>query len=98
MPEMPEVETIARGLRKSILGKFIVDVHLSGLALRRPVADGFAGSLRGRSVKRIHRRGKYLILELEPRAYFLVHLGMTGRIFSGMTLTEKRWWRSLFIH
>jgi len=80
MPEMPEVETIARGLRKFIIGKQITDVELSGLSLRRPVGETFAHTLRGHKVRRIHRRGKYLILEMEPLAYCLVHLGMTGSL------------------
>ena len=40
MPEMPEVETIARKLRRTILGKRIAEVRLSGLSLRRPIARG----------------------------------------------------------
>ena len=81
MPELPEVETIARTLRRKIVGKSIADVALSGLALRRPVEESFAGCLSGRTIRRIHRRGKYLVLEMQPRAYCLVHLGMSGRLF-----------------
>jgi formamidopyrimidine-DNA glycosylase len=80
MPEMPEVETIARRLRKKIVGKRITNVQLSGLALRRPLDGDFAGRLLGRRVRRILRRGKYLVVELEPRAFWLIHLGMSGRI------------------
>jgi formamidopyrimidine-DNA glycosylase len=81
MPEMPEVETIARVLRATILGKRIARVQLSGLALRRPVAPDFAATLQGRTIQEISRRGKYLILELAPTSYWLIHLGMSGRIF-----------------
>jgi formamidopyrimidine-DNA glycosylase len=81
MPELPEVETIARKLRRAIAGKRIAAVRLSGLPLRRPVAGTLEASLRGRSVRRVLRRGKYLAVELEPRAYLLVHLGMSGRLF-----------------
>ncbi len=81
MPEMPEVETIARRLRRSILGKRIARVRLSGLPLRVPVDAGFAARLRGRIVRRIHRRGKYIVIELEPSGFCLVHLGMSGRVF-----------------
>jgi len=80
MPEMPEIETIARKLRKAIIGKCIQKVHLSGLPLRKPVAATFAIQVEGRSIRRIHRRGKYLVLELEPLSYCLIHLGMSGRI------------------
>jgi formamidopyrimidine-DNA glycosylase len=80
MPEMPEVETIARQLRKAVIGKRIAGVTLSGLSLRKPVAHDFATMLRKRDITRIHRRGKYLIVELEPKAFLLIHLGMSGRI------------------
>lgn len=80
MPEMPEVETIARQLRRRIVGRAVREVRLSGKALRRPVEESFAGTLVGRRISRVHRRGKYLILELKPRAYFLIHLGMSGRV------------------
>jgi len=80
MPEMPEIETLARGLRRTIVGKRVTAVHLSGLPLRKPVADGFAVRLQGRTIIRILRRGKYLIAEMEPRAFWLIHLGMSGRI------------------
>jgi len=81
MPEMPEVETIARKLRRVILGKRIVDVELSGLPLRRPLQPSFAADLRGRTVARVERRGKYLVLHLEPKLFWLIHLGMSGRIY-----------------
>jgi formamidopyrimidine-DNA glycosylase len=81
MPELPEVETIACGLRALIPGKRIAEVHLSGKKLRKPIPGTFARKLQGRAISRIHRIGKYLILELDPHAYLLVHLGMSGRIF-----------------
>jgi formamidopyrimidine-DNA glycosylase len=80
MPEMPEVETIARKLRKSIVGKRVAEVCLSGLKLRKPVPESFADSLRGREIRNVRRRGKYLIVELRPRAFWLIHLGMSGRV------------------
>src|SRR5207247_5843070 len=83
MPEMPEVETIARKLRKDVVGKRIEEVRLSGLSLRKPVEDSFRLQLLGRSVQKIHRRGKYLVLELEPGLFWLIHLGMCGRVFFG---------------
>ena len=78
---MPEVETIARQLRKNIIDKRIMEVRLSGLPLRKPISDAFAEKLCRRRIRKIHRRGKYLIVELEPRAFWLMHLGMSGRIF-----------------
>ena len=80
MPEMPEVESVVRKLRRSIVGKSIVEVRLSGLPLRKPVEDTFASRLIGHTIRKIHRRGKYMIVEMEPCAYWLIHLGMSGRV------------------
>jgi formamidopyrimidine-DNA glycosylase len=80
MPELPEVETIARKLRRSITGKRIAEIRLSGKSLRRPVPAGLISTLQDRTIRIIHRRGKYLILEMEPRAFWLIHLGMSGRL------------------
>lgn len=80
MPEMPEVETLARKLRKTVLGKRVAAVKTSGLSLRRPIESGFGARLRGRVFTRILRRGKYLLIELDPKGYLLVHLGMTGKM------------------
>jgi formamidopyrimidine-DNA glycosylase len=81
MPELPEVETIVRKLRGLIVGKQIADVELSGIALRRPIPETLPGELRGRTVSRLLRRGKYMVAELEPRSFLVVHLGMSGRLF-----------------
>jgi formamidopyrimidine-DNA glycosylase len=80
MPEMPEVETLARKLRKIVIGKRISGIALSGLPLRKPVPGTFTEKLRGRSIRKILRRGKYLVVELEPKLYWLIHLGMSGRL------------------
>jgi formamidopyrimidine-DNA glycosylase len=80
MPEMPEVETLARRLRRRLVGKRIEKVFLSGFALRKPIADGFAAKLSGHTIQRVLRRGKYLVLALEPKAFWLIHLGMSGRL------------------
>jgi formamidopyrimidine-DNA glycosylase len=80
MPEMPEIETIARQLRKTIIGKRIAEVRLSGLPLRKPISKTFPAELCGRTIRKIMRRGKYLVVELEPKAFWLIHLGMSGRI------------------
>jgi len=80
MPEMPEVETIARQLRKTIIGKRMVEVKLSGLPLRKPIAKDFSAIVCGRRITNVHRRGKYLLVELAPKAFLLIHLGMSGRI------------------
>ena len=77
---MPEIETLARQLRRNLIGSRIMDVRLSGLPLRRPIAPDFAAKMRGRTIERILRRGKYVIAELNPAAFWILHLGMSGRV------------------
>lgn len=80
MPELPEIETVVRGLRRVLCGRRVLDVRLSGRRLRRPVAPDFADRLRGRIIRRIRRRGKYIVFEVDPTGFWLVHLGMSGRL------------------
>lgn len=79
MPELPEVETIARALRPGIEGAKIdrVEFHLPRLVEGEPT--DLVTYLRGRRMQKLIRRGKYLIFELD-RGAFIVHLGMTGQI------------------
>lgn len=80
MPEMPEIETLARQLRKALKGKRIAEVRISGLPLRKPIEKTFESKLRGRTIRKILRRGKYIVVELDPKAFWLIHLGMSGRV------------------
>lgn len=85
MPELPEVETIVRGLQATLPGKRILKVRLGKTDfIDEPVA--LESSLLGSRIASVHRYGKFLVLDLEPpngmaRSFsFLIHLGMTGRI------------------
>ncbi len=84
MPELPEVETIVRGLARALPGRGVADVWGSGLPLRlgRPV-DLFAlkAIFGGRRFTGVRRRGKYILLDVDhDRAGAVVHLGMSGRL------------------
>lgn len=79
MPELPEVETVRRMLDGSVRGRTIRTVALSGLPLREPVTPGLARRLRGRTVRRLGRTGKYLLVGLDGGLTLLSHLGMSGR-------------------
>ncbi len=79
MPELPEVETVLRGLRPAMEGRTIEDVRLSGKHLRFPYPPRFKSRLRGHRVVRMHRRAKYLLAELESSEVLIMHLGMSGR-------------------
>jgi len=80
MPELPEVETIARQLRGAIVDRCVVRADL----LRKDVLRGnprkFSQILRGRKVAGVDRRAKRLIIQLHPDAQLIFHLGMSGRL------------------
>ncbi len=80
MPELPEVETVARGLRQALLGRTIVGaaVHWAR-TVALPTVDEFRQRLVGQQVRSVSRRGKYLVIGLD-RGYLLVHLKMSGRL------------------
>lgn len=80
MPELPEVETVRRGLAPHLLGRRIAAVLVREPRLRWPVPRGLAPAVRGRRVEAIDRRGKYLIVALDTGDRLILHLGMSGRV------------------
>ncbi len=80
MPELPEVETVVRGLRPKLEGHRLQRVEQRRADLRFPLPDGFARRLTGRRVERILRRAKYMLLHLDDGQVLLCHLGMSGRM------------------
>ena len=85
MPELPEVETVMRGLKPVLEGRRIAGVTLRRSGLRFPFPDRFAERLTGRRVTGLWRRAKYILAGLDSGDVLLVHLGMTGRftVFAG---------------
>ena len=79
MPELPEVETVVRDLRPLLVGCVLSDLRRSKQRLRTPWRSNWGPSLRGRTVVRIDRRGKWIVVILDDEARLLVHLGMTGQ-------------------
>ena len=79
MPELPEVETVRRGLAPVLVGRRIVRVDLARLDLRFPLPSGLADTIEGRKVEAVERRGKHLLVFLEHALVLLAHLGMSGR-------------------
>jgi formamidopyrimidine-DNA glycosylase len=81
MPELPEVETIRRQLAPHLEGRTIVDVEILDPRWTRPEPPLLVErSLRGRTVERVGRAGKYLVWELSGDLYLLIHLRMTGAL------------------
>lgn len=78
MPELPEVETVRRGLAPWLEGATIESVTLNRPDLRFPFPDGLKSALTGQSVTHVGRRAKYLLIGLSGGATLLSHLGMTG--------------------
>ena len=81
MPELPEVETVARDLRAALVGRRVEEVRLSRAdVLRTPPADVFAQVVAGQRVTGVDRRGKFILVALDGGDEFMVHLGMTGHL------------------
>jgi formamidopyrimidine-DNA glycosylase len=80
MPELPEVETVVRGLQQSIVGKKVINVQTSGKAMRIPIPGDIESRLSGRSVSRVRRISKYVVIELDDQQTLVLHLGMSGRV------------------
>ena len=78
MPELPEVETVRRGLAPVLEGAMIARVELRRGDLRFPFSRRFAERLNGRRVAALRRRAKYLLAELDDGTTLLMHLGMSG--------------------
>ncbi len=80
MPELPEVETVVRGLSSSIKGQIITDVLVKRKDLRVEVPDNFANIVKGQMIRDITRRGKYIFLVLSGGQTIIIHLGMSGSL------------------
>jgi formamidopyrimidine-DNA glycosylase len=79
MPELPEVETVRRGLALHLEGARLTRVVQNRPDLRFPLPEDFVHRLTGATVERLERRAKYLLAALDTGETLVVHLGMTGR-------------------
>ncbi|MBV9522143.1 MAG: bifunctional DNA-formamidopyrimidine glycosylase/DNA-(apurinic or apyrimidinic site) lyase [Alphaproteobacteria bacterium] len=80
MPELPEVETVCRGLAMHMEGRRVRRLDLNRPDLRIPLPPGLRRNIEGKTVERIARRAKYILIHFEQGGVLLVHLGMAGRI------------------
>jgi formamidopyrimidine-DNA glycosylase len=80
MPELPEVETLVRGLRPHLEGRVLKSVRVARPDLRFPFPPRFAERLTGRRVLGVGRRAKYALVTLDSGEVWLMHLGMSGRV------------------
>ena len=80
MPELPEVETVMRGLAPVMKGEVIAQAHVNRADLRWPFPPQMADRLTGQRVLALRRRSKYILLDISSGETLLVHLGMSGRM------------------
>ncbi|HEB77970.1 MAG TPA: DNA-formamidopyrimidine glycosylase, partial [Methylothermaceae bacterium] len=89
MPELPEVETTRRGLEPALLGRRIVAVQIRQPKMRWPVPTDLAGKIGGKTIQKVNRRGKYLLLHMEDGT-LIVHLGMSGSLRLAARLAPEK--------
>ncbi|HXV31977.1 MAG TPA: bifunctional DNA-formamidopyrimidine glycosylase/DNA-(apurinic or apyrimidinic site) lyase, partial [Sinorhizobium sp.] len=78
MPELPEVETVRRGLAPTMEGATLVRAELRRPDLRFPFPEHFASAVSGRRIVALSRRAKYLMIDLDGGDVIIAHLGMSG--------------------
>lgn len=80
MPELPEVETVVRGLSRIMEGEVLSHVETRRDKLRFPIPQNFADILKGKRVKDLSRRAKFGLIHMEDAPDVIFHLGMSGRM------------------
>tara|TARA_B100000886_G_scaffold8914_1_gene5730 strand:+ start:1057 stop:1920 length:864 start_codon:yes stop_codon:yes gene_type:complete len=80
MPELPEVEVVKESLSRTITGKKIKKVSIKNRNLRIKIQKGFEKLLHAKSIKKVKRFSKYIILVLDDNTFCVIHLGMSGTI------------------
>ena len=90
MPELPEVETVRRGLAPAMEGARFAEVEVRRLDLRWPLPRKFAERLHGQTVTGLGRRAKYLLADLSSGDVLVMHLGMSGSFHVFETADDKK--------
>lgn len=80
MPELPEVETVVRELRPLLIGRQIAAVRSSTKHLRQRWRKQWESQVVGSTVRAMRRRGKWILVDLDPAGLLVLHLGMTGQL------------------
>ena len=90
MPELPEVETVRRGLEKYVLGKIICDAETFHPRAIKPSSIAGLSAVNGAKILAVHRRGKFLWFELNREITLVAHLGMSGQLLVQPSLATKQ--------
>jgi formamidopyrimidine-DNA glycosylase len=93
LPELPEVETVVRSLRPSLIGRRILNAEFGQLRVLRGLPHDTAEALAGQRVESIERYGKFIAIRLE-RGILVVHLGMTGKLL--VDAERTKWTHAIF--
>lgn len=80
MPELPEVETVRRGLEPVMTGQRITRADIRREGLRWPFPENMAARLEGQRVAQLRRRAKYILVDMDGGETLIIHLGMSGRM------------------
>ena len=88
MPELPEVETVVRGLRPALVGRTVVGIRVLRPDVLRQTPRGFSDALRTRTFESVSRRGKNIVARMSDDAVLVVNLGMTGRLLVSTSSAE----------
>ena len=87
MPELPEVETVVRTVAPYLVGRRIVEAKFTSKFVTPGNRTALAKKLAGRAIRSVHRRGKFIVVELDEGT-LAIHLGMTGNLLAGGKPTE----------
>lgn len=87
MPELPEVENVVRNLQEILQDKKIIDISTSYIKLRKEISTDLPKNLIGKTIRKISRRAKFIVMELTCNNFLIIHLGMSGRL----TLESKQY-------
>ena len=88
MPELPEVESVCRGLKPLAVNKKITKAIVRQYKLREQIPDNINELVSGRKIVNIFRRAKYILIELDNKSYLIIHLGMSGTFTYQKSISE----------
>ncbi len=95
MPELPEVETTVRDLKKKVLNRTFIDVWTDfKKIIKKPDFEEFKKEIKGKKIEKTQRRGKNILLELSGNKTLLIHQKLTGHLLLGSWILSNGYWKS----
>lgn len=90
MPELPEVETVVKGLRRSVVGYSINSLHFSSKKLRLPFQLDMVEEVIGGQIINVYRKAKYILINLDNGISLVIHLGMSGKLRASSEYSKQK--------